>query len=135
LLHIKPSVSKPFLSTDKYRNLVLAAKASRFEVRLIYVILKSAELNVERVRIRVADGGHNVAKRKIIERRERSLQQLPWFLEHADGAWLFDNSGSKPRLIGTKINGDIALDSAVLPEVRKAVERVGTTRKMPLPRS
>ena len=38
------------LSTDKYRNLVLAAKASRFEVRLIYVILKSAELNVRRWR-------------------------------------------------------------------------------------
>jgi len=123
------------LSTEKYRNLVLAAKARRFEVRLIYVILKSAELNVERVRIRVADGGHNVAKRKIIARRERSLQQLPWFLEHADGAWLFDNSGSKPRLIGTKINGDITLDSAALPEIRTAVAQVGTKRTMALLRS
>jgi predicted ABC-type ATPase len=47
------------LSTDKYRNLVLAAKAR-------HVILKSADLNVERVRIRVAEGGHHVAKRKII---------------------------------------------------------------------
>ena len=76
-----------------------------------------------------------MARRKIIERRERSLQQLPWFLEHADGAWLFDNSGSKPRLIGTKINGDIALDSAALPEIRKAVDQVRTRPKMPLPRS
>jgi predicted ABC-type ATPase len=123
------------LSTDKYRNLVLAAKARRFEIRLIYVILKSADLNVERVRIRVADGGHRVAKRKIIERRERSLQQLPWFLEHADGAWIFDNSGSKPHRIGTKINGNITLDPAALPEIRKAVEQVGTRRKMPLLRS
>jgi predicted ABC-type ATPase len=123
------------LSTDKYRNLVLAAKARRFEIRLIYVILKSSDLNVERVRIRVADGGHRVAKRKIIERRERSLQQLPWFLEHADSAWIFDNSGSKPHRIGTKINGNITLDSAALPEIRKAVEQVGTRRKMPLLRS
>jgi len=123
------------LSTDKYRNLVLAAKARRFEVRLIYVILKSADLNVERVRMRVADGGHHVPKQKIIERRERSLQQLPWFLEHADGAWLFDNSGSRPRRIGTKINGVIALDSAALPEIRNAVEQIGTGRKMPLRRS
>lgn len=123
------------LSTDKYRKLVLAAKTSRFEVRLIYVILKSADLNVERVRIRVADGGHNVAKRKIIERRERSLQQLPWFLEHSDGAWIFDNSSSKPRLIGTKSNGKIELDPTALPEIRSAVAQVGPRRKMPLPRS
>jgi predicted ABC-type ATPase len=123
------------LSTDKYRNLVLAAKARRFEIRLIYVILKSADLNVDRVRIRVAEGGHHVAKRKIIERRERSLQQLPWFLEHADGAWIFDNSGSKPHRIGTKINGEIVLEPAALPEIRNAVQQVGTRRKMPLPRS
>jgi predicted ABC-type ATPase len=119
------------LSTDKYRKLVLAAKARRFEVRLIYVILNSADLNVERVRMRVADGGHNVAKRKIIERRERSLQQLPWFIEHADGAWIFDNSG-KPRLIGTKIDGKIELDPTALPEIRKAVAEVGSRPKMPL---
>jgi predicted ABC-type ATPase len=123
------------LSTGKYRSLVLAAKNRRFEIRLIYVILKSADLNVERVRIRVAEGGHHVAKRKIIERRERSLQQLPWFLEHPDGAWLFDNSGSKPRLIGTKINGRIALDSAALPEIRMAVEQIGARSKMPSHRS
>jgi predicted ABC-type ATPase len=112
------------LSTGKYRKLVLAAKKRNFEVRLIYVILKSAALNVERVRIRVAEGGHDVPKHKIIERRARSLQQLPWFLEHADGAWLYDNSSSKPRLIGTKINGQIALASAALPEVRDAVKKV-----------
>jgi predicted ABC-type ATPase len=115
------------LSTDKYRNLVLAAKAR-------HVILKSADLNVERVRIRVAEGGHHFAKRKIIERRERSLQQLPWFLEHADGAWLFDNSGSKPRLIGTKLCGNIVLDAAALPEIRNAAAQVGAGRQMPLPR-
>jgi predicted ABC-type ATPase len=112
------------LSTDKYRDLVLAAKKRQFEVRLIYVILKSAALNVERVRRRVAEGGHDVPKHKIVERRERSLQQLPWFLEHADGAWLYDNSSSKPRLIGTKINGRIALAPTALPEVRNAVEMV-----------
>ena len=115
------------LSTDKYRNLVLAAKAR-------HVILKSADLNVERVRIRVAEGGHHFAKRKIIERRERSLQQLPWFLEHADGAWSFDNSGSKPRLIGTKLCGNIVLDAAALPEIRNAAAQVGAGRQMPLPR-
>jgi predicted ABC-type ATPase len=118
------------LSTGKYRDLILTAKKRHFEVRLIYVILKSAALNIERVGIRVAEGGHDVPKRKIIERRERSLQQLPWFLEHADGAWLYDNSSSKPRLIGTKFNGQIALASSALPEVRNAVEKVDQRPQM-----
>jgi predicted ABC-type ATPase len=117
------------LSTDKYRKLVLAAKASRFEVRLIYVLLKSAEMNVERVKMRVADGGHKVPKTKILERRERSLQQLPWFLEHADGAWLYDNSGIKPRLIGTKINGKIDIDSAAMPEIKTAAGKIMASSK------
>jgi predicted ABC-type ATPase len=123
------------LSTGKYRDLVLAARKRHFEVRLIYVILKSAAMNVERVRRRVAEGGHDVPKHKIVERRERSLQQLPWFLEHADGAWLYDNSSSKPRLIGTKINGRIALAPTALPEVRNAVEMVDHRPQMLLQES
>jgi predicted ABC-type ATPase len=112
------------LSTDKYRKLIIAAKALNFEVRLIYVMLKSVELNIERVRLRVAKGGHNVPKNKIIERRERSLQQLPWFLERAEQAWLFDNSGASPRLIGTKNRGMIVMDPAALPEIQRAIDLI-----------
>jgi predicted ABC-type ATPase len=114
------------LSTPKYRSLVLAAKQRRFTVRLIYVLLNSASLNVERVRLRVAKGGHDVPMDKILERRERSLAQLPWFLAHADDAWLFDNSNAKPQLIGTKSKGKIKLASTALPEFQRAAELVGT---------
>lgn len=112
------------LSTPKYRELVLAAKSRRFEVRLIYVLLKSADLQIERVKLRVAKGGHDVPVEKIVGRRRRSLEQLPWFLEQADRAWLFDNSGAKPRLIGTKSDGVVTLDTDNLPEMLQAVERI-----------
>jgi predicted ABC-type ATPase len=111
------------LSTGKYRNLVVAAKAAGFEIRLIYVLLRSAEMNVERVRMRAANGGNDVSKDKIVERRARSLQQLPWFLAKADGAWLFDNSGTKPRLIGTKLDGVIDIHPSAMPEVEVAAEQ------------
>jgi predicted ABC-type ATPase len=58
------------LSTEKYRALVLAAKAHGFEVRLIYILLNSVELAVERVRLRVGKGGHDVPTSKIGQRRE-----------------------------------------------------------------
>jgi predicted ABC-type ATPase len=108
------------LSTPKYRALVLAAKKRKFTVRLIYVLLNSAQLNIERVRLLVAKGGHDVPTDKIVQRRARSLEQLPWFLRESDEAWLFDNSGASPRLIGSKTEGQISLKSNALPEVRDA---------------
>ena len=56
------------LSTAKYRRLVLLARQLKFEVRLMYVILERPELNIERVRARVAAGGHSVPEDKIVER-------------------------------------------------------------------
>jgi cytidylate kinase len=114
------------LSTPKYRELVLAAKSRGFEIRLIYVLLKSAELQMERIRLRVAKGGHDVPVDKIVGRRGRSLAQLPWFLNQADWAWIYDNSGIRPRLIGTKSEGAISLDTEILAEVLGAVEMLRT---------
>jgi predicted ABC-type ATPase len=113
------------LSTPKYRSLVLAAKERKFTIRLIYVLLNSPKLNVERVRLRVAKGGHDVPREKILERRERSLAQLPWFLNQAHDAWLFDNSAATPQLIGTKRKGKIKLKSGALPEIKKAASLAG----------
>jgi len=99
------------LSTDKYRRLVEAARSAGFEICLIYVMLRSADLNVERVKVRVAHGGHDVPRDKIVARFQRSLDQLPWFLDHSDRAYIFDNSGAEPRLVAEKLDdGAVALD-------------------------
>jgi predicted ABC-type ATPase len=114
------------LSTNKYRRLALAAKALQFQLRLTYVILDSPKRNIERVRMRVKKGGHAVPEDKIVERYARSLEQMPWFLDQADEAWLYDNSDISPRLIGRKHAGVITLDSDALPQVVAAVETIRT---------
>jgi predicted ABC-type ATPase len=116
------------LSTEKYRALVLAAKAHGFEVRLIYILLSSAELSVVRVKLRVGKGGHHVPTTKIRQRRERSLQQLPWFLKNADLAWIFDNSGAKPAQIARKSGNTIIVDPAALPEIKEAIRLIKSTK-------
>jgi predicted ABC-type ATPase len=116
------------LSTEKYRALVLAAKAHGFEVRLIYILLSSPELSVERVKLRVGKGGHHVPTTKIRQRRERSLQQLPWFLKNADLAWIFDNSGAKPAQIAQKSGNTIIVDPAALPEIKEAIRLIKSTK-------
>jgi predicted ABC-type ATPase len=93
------------LSTGKYRRLVDKAKSLGFEVQLIYVMLASVELNVERVALRVRRGGHAVPEEKIRSRHERSLAQLPWFFNRSDLALIYDNSGASPRLVGQKKDG------------------------------
>jgi predicted ABC-type ATPase len=115
------------LSTDKYRGLVLRAKALQFEIRLVYVILDAPERNVERVRLRVRKGGHSVPTRKVIERYHRSLMQLPWFLREADRAWIFDNSGAAPQLIARKQHAVIELDEHALPAIAQAVRSIQTS--------
>lgn len=118
------------LSTDKYRRLVLDAKQRQFEVRLIFVMLSSPDLNVERVRVRVSKGGHDVPEVKIRQRWTKSLGQLPWFWDQADQAAIYDNSGAAPRLIGCKQRGGSVIDTEapealrnVLNLARKADDR------------
>jgi predicted ABC-type ATPase len=110
------------LSTPKYRPMVLQAKALGFEIRLLYITLQTADMNVARVRLRVSRGGHDVAEAAIRARRERSFQQLPWFLERADLALIYDNSGVEPRLVGRKQDGVVVLDRFAPADIQRALE-------------
>ena len=113
------------LATDKYRRLVVLAKQQHFEFRLTYIILQSPDLNVERVRLRVRKGGHDVDEAKIRERWGKSLAQLPWFIDRADWAAIYDNSSDRPRRIALKREGTIYLDPAASGAIRAAIDLVG----------
>jgi predicted ABC-type ATPase len=80
------------LSTDKYRKAVADAKAKGFKFGLIYVSLWPPDLSPERIKIRVAKGGHDVEHGKAIERYHRSHKQLTWFASQADRMVVLDNS-------------------------------------------
>ena len=111
------------LSTPKYRALVERAHAEGFAVRLIYVFLETAQLNVERVRQRVKKGGHDVAEAAIRDRRRRSFDQLAWFFEHADQADIYDNSAAEPKLVVTKAAGDLTVYGPLIGELLAALEQ------------
>ena len=110
------------LSTPKYRALVERAHAEGFSVRLIYVFLESAELNVERVRQRVKKGGHDVAEASIRDRRRRSFDELAWFFEHADHVDIYDNSAAEPKLVATKTAGALTVYGSLIEELLAPME-------------
>ncbi len=111
------------LSTGKYRRLVTLAKGLGYQVTLIYVVLDSPDPNVERVRLRVEKGGHDVPEPLIRARYGRSLEQMPWFLDIADHALIYDNSGSQPRLMAKKQDGVVTLYGTPIPAVLEALQR------------
>jgi len=112
------------LSTDKYRRLVEHARLRGFSVHLIYVFLESAELNVERVATRVRKGGHAVPEDKIRSRRLRSFDQFAWFLNAADVADVYDNSGATPQLVLSKKGDEVTVYDELPDEILASLEVV-----------
>jgi predicted ABC-type ATPase len=73
-------------------DLLRQAKAAGFRVGLFFVATEAADLNVARVRQRVALGGHPVPETRIRGRYDRSLGLLLEAVLIADQVVLFDNS-------------------------------------------
>ena len=71
------------------------AKEAGFTVHLYYVGLSSAELNIERVAVRVANGGHHIDEADIRRRYTESLENLPRAMELADSGAIYSNDGAK----------------------------------------
>jgi predicted ABC-type ATPase len=97
------------------------AKAVGFEVRLIYVFVRSVELRLERIRLRVAKGGHDVPEDKVRDRRARSFAQLSWFFKAADQAWIFDNSRGAPKLVARKEPQKTTLSAKLPTEIMQSL--------------
>jgi predicted ABC-type ATPase len=110
------------LSTDKYRRLITVAKARGFSIRMLFVHLDNPDLNVERVRVRVATGGHEVPEDKIRSRWTRSFKQFAWFLREADTVDVFNNSGAEPRRVFNKIDNELTIFEEPIPALKEAIE-------------
>ena len=75
-------------------DFLAAAKASGYEVILIFIHLENDQLNQARVVQRVSEGGHDVPADKIIARIPRTLENLRRAIPLADRVRLYDNSSA-----------------------------------------
>ena len=92
------------LSGNREVRLIERLRAAGYTIDVYFVCLSSAEVNVQRVRLRVLKGGHDphVAPLvflvdDIVRRYSRSLENLRAVLPMTDRAVLFDNSGGGHR--------------------------------------
>jgi len=91
------------LASKSYIRKVLLAQKRNFNVTLLFFWLESVELAIERVRTRVAEGGHHVATEDIERRYRNGIKNLfKVYLNVVDEVLIFDNSRTTPQLIAEK---------------------------------
>jgi predicted ABC-type ATPase/S-adenosylmethionine/arginine decarboxylase-like enzyme len=69
-----------------------AAHAAGFDVILFFVAVDDPNVNIERVRTRVALGGHDVPEDRIAPRYARTMALLIEMVKRADRSVIFDNT-------------------------------------------
>ena len=112
------------LSSTAYAKYAAFAKGNGYNVTLFYVGLETIELSIERVKQRVASGGHDVPLAHIRSRWPKSHDNLAKFLPVVDKAFVYSNTLPGHRiLVAIKQNDKIhLLDREALPEVTKRLE-------------
>jgi predicted ABC-type ATPase len=97
------------------------AQEHGFRTYLYYVATEDPEINVSRVENRVAEGGHNVSREKIVDRYSRSLDLLADAVQYANRSYIFDNSSAQKVWVAEVTDNDILeLKSDTMPNWFKA---------------
>ncbi len=85
-------------SVDKVEFLE-SAQNKGIKTYLYYIATDDPIININRVKNRVQNGGHNVPEEKISSRYYRSLSYLKRAIKASHRTYIYDNSGEKPEMI------------------------------------
>ncbi len=87
------------LATRTYVNLVKKAQAAGYQVTLLYFWLNMPSLAIERVKLRVESGGHNVSEESIRRRYDMGIKNLIRLYIPICEYWMIIDNSSKPEII------------------------------------
>lgn len=102
----EPFVAETVASHPSKVELVRRAVAAGYHVHVIVVAVPE-DLAAERVRLRVAAGGHDVPEDKVRARWARLWGNVAEMIAAATSAEVFDNSGPGPRTVATFVAGEV----------------------------
>jgi predicted ABC-type ATPase len=88
------------LSGRGYTHAIPAWRKAGYAVHLVFLRLPTVELAIERVAVRVAQGGHDVPVEVIRRRFDKGWRNFQQVYQPLVDSWqLFDNSGEEARLL------------------------------------
>ncbi|MCE7992086.1 MAG: zeta toxin [Roseivirga sp.] len=94
------------LATRSYLSKIKIAREQGYRVILVFFWLDSFDLAIERVKLRVSEGGHNIKEDIIRRRYTRGLENLfGLYLKNVDEWMVIDNSQEKHELMASGIEG------------------------------
>lgn len=93
------------MSSDDKVTFMLKAREFGYRTYLYFVATEDPEININRVRNRVASGGHPVPTQKIVQRYGRCLNLLPAAVAASNRAYIFDNSAADLVLLAEVTDG------------------------------
>ena len=100
-----------------WTNSAIGAALERlFFIRLFYICLDNSERSIQRVRERVAQGGHDVPDADVRRRYTRSLTNASHVLKLVHQGLVFDNSGAEPRPVFEMRGGRVLSLADKIPE-------------------
>lgn len=93
------------LSGRHYARMIREWRKNGYRVKLIFLRLASEEIALDRVRNRVAQGGHNLEPEIIRRRFYKGLDNFNHLYKNLVSAWVeYDNSGEIPTVINAGEN-------------------------------
>jgi predicted ABC-type ATPase len=98
------------LSGKTYMKLLQGMKKRGYLVHIFFLWITNVELALERIKLRVQNGGHAIPEAIVRRRFGRSLPNfLRVYRPLADSWTIFDNSGDVPKMIAFEESGKIEI--------------------------
>ena len=101
--HVRQRESFAFettLSGRRYVRMIPRWRRMGYRIKLVFLYLPEVTLAIERVRVRVKQGGHSIPENVIRRRYKAGWKNFQEIYKDLVDTWvLFDNSGDKPVLL------------------------------------
>ena len=98
------------LSGRSYVKLLHHLKKKGYHIHLFFLWINSIKLALERIKIRVRSGGHNIPESIVRRRFSRGLYNFFNFYQMIVDSWvIFDNSADTPKMIAYAESGKLEI--------------------------
>ena len=75
------------------------AKKEGYFIKCVFVLTIDPQINIARIKSRVAAGGHDVEKSKVIDRYYKSINNIKKLIDICDIMHVYDNTDTPQRII------------------------------------
>ena len=98
------------LSGKTYVKLLRDMKKRGYLIHILFLWIINVELALERIQLRVRNGGHHIPETIVRRRFSRSLSNFFRFYQQLADSWtIFDNSGDVPKMIAFEESGRLEI--------------------------